>query len=457
MNKVVGFLGLTFLLVACSGNVGESQGKVMVWGNWKGGENNKVFLIADWTVDPAVADSALVETGGVFRFKNISAQPHGVYSFFLGSHNSGPLIWNGDEVTVEVSDDNAIPHSPENDLLQDFLQKIDGHEGKVQHLNEKYLSLEENEKSTDAEKESIMASVVDELKQRNSFIRKWSDEHQNSFFGKHYAKAFLMPLLSEHPEWKDQYEDEFAFFETHWFDPFSLEDPALYRAPFLHQKLVLYSENYAPREPNQVKKVAEDLMKKASGNAEAKNALAKILLRHFRDHGPDEVFVWLSEEGIEGCESNVMESNMKDRAAIIRALQPGNPSPDFTIPLTTGEKLSPKSLNGKHILLIFWATTCQHCNEELPELAYFLEPYKNLITVGVSVDPLKEDWETGMRIMGLGGWTNMNDYKGWDSPIVKTFGIRRTPGKFLISPDGKIVMKDPSPAELKEKIKAIFP
>ncbi len=67
-----------------------------------------------------------------------------------------------------------------------------------------------------------------------------------------------------------------------------------------------------------------------------------------------------------------------------------SPAPEFSLPDLTGRKVSLSSFKGQVVLLDFWATWCDPCLEELPELKSLHEKYKEkgFELVGVSLDVL---------------------------------------------------------------------
>lgn len=96
---------------------------------------------------------------------------------------------------------------------------------------------------------------------------------------------------------------------------------------------------------------------------------------------------------------------------------------------------------GKPVLMIFWATDCPACIQELPELIALHEEYadKGLVMLGVS---LPHDTPSHIKAMrearGL-PYTLIWDEQG---EISRAFNnVRVTPTHYLISAEGKIVMR----------------
>jgi len=96
---------------------------------------------------------------------------------------------------------------------------------------------------------------------------------------------------------------------------------------------------------------------------------------------------------------------------------------------------------GKPILMIFWATDCPACIQELPELIALHEQYadKGLVMLGVSLPH-----DTPSHIKAMREDRGLPYTLVWDSEgkISSAFNnVRVTPTHYLISPEGKIVMR----------------
>ena len=61
-----------------------------------------------------------------------------------------------------------------------------------------------------------------------------------------------------------------------------------------------------------------------------------------------------------------------------------------TLPNEKGQPQQLKQYQGKIVVLNFWATWCEPCREEMPELSQLHDAYKNknLVVLGVAVDDL---------------------------------------------------------------------
>ena len=66
------------------------------------------------------------------------------------------------------------------------------------------------------------------------------------------------------------------------------------------------------------------------------------------------------------------------------------PAPNFTLPDLSGKKVSLSQFKGQVVFLDFWATWCDACREEIPDLVrlYQEDHSRGLVILGVSLDAL---------------------------------------------------------------------
>lgn len=109
-----------------------------------------------------------------------------------------------------------------------------------------------------------------------------------------------------------------------------------------------------------------------------------------------------------------------------------------------GSKVDLANLRGKVVLLDFWATWCQPCVEEVPEVveAYGKFKERGFEIVGISLD---EDKDALMKFTKEHKmtWPQFFDGKGWDNEIAKRFKIQSVPTMWLIDREGKLADASP--------------
>ncbi len=105
-----------------------------------------------------------------------------------------------------------------------------------------------------------------------------------------------------------------------------------------------------------------------------------------------------------------------------------------------GREVDLSKLQGKVVLIDFWATWCGPCVAELPNV---LKAYKELHPkgfeiVGISLDQDKAALESFVKERGM-EWPQYFDGKGWQNEISTKYGISSIPAMWLVNKKGMVV------------------
>jgi thiol-disulfide isomerase/thioredoxin len=131
-------------------------------------------------------------------------------------------------------------------------------------------------------------------------------------------------------------------------------------------------------------------------------------------------------------------------------LNPGSPAPDFAVVSMRGDSIRLSNLNGSLVFIDFWASWCLPCRKQNAELVKIQDKYRALarrkglpiVFVAISMDTHPEFWRLAITKDNLSQRSQVCDFKGWESPLVKSYKIRRIPSSFLVGTDGKIMAKN---------------
>lgn len=143
----------------------------------------------------------------------------------------------------------------------------------------------------------------------------------------------------------------------------------------------------------------------------------------------------------------------------LRAGAVGSVAPDFTQNDVNGKPVSLKDFRGSYVFLDFWASWCEPCRAENPNVLKAFKQYKtrNFTVLGVSLDAegSKRAWLKAIKTDSI-AWTQVSNLKGWKNEAAKKYGISTIPMNFLIDPTGKIIGKNLRGDELNKKLSTLF-
>lgn len=115
------------------------------------------------------------------------------------------------------------------------------------------------------------------------------------------------------------------------------------------------------------------------------------------------------------------------------------PNYKFNSPVNTVAK-SLQDIKADKKVVIFWSSTCSHCESELPQLLakYSDLKAKNVQVVGLSLDVDKDSYSKKIAAFP---WINDSELKGWNSTYVDTYNVHATPTYFILDANNKIISK----------------
>jgi len=114
----------------------------------------------------------------------------------------------------------------------------------------------------------------------------------------------------------------------------------------------------------------------------------------------------------------------------------GGPAPEFQLETVEGPSVSLSDYRGQVVLLNFWATWCEPCKKEMPEIQAAYEAYKDegFTVLAVNFGEKKEAAEALVKAMGLTFPVVLDEKVA----VAEHYNVVSLPVSFFIDPQGII-------------------
>lgn len=143
--------------------------------------------------------------------------------------------------------------------------------------------------------------------------------------------------------------------------------------------------------------------------------------------------------------------------------EPGKEEPAGGQKAATAEEFTLEGLRGKVVVLDFWRSTTpgQQKFETTfsRDLAGMLEEYPELratvVVLGINLDARRSDFEAAVKAWQM-PWPQHHDGLGFETPLVKLFGLPLEPQRMVLEPGGKVVYLGADREEFFQSLSAVL-
>jgi thiol-disulfide isomerase/thioredoxin len=149
--------------------------------------------------------------------------------------------------------------------------------------------------------------------------------------------------------------------------------------------------------------------------------------------------------------SCTIDNDLAKQLETYRVMRKGNIAPDILIegdflasgytPGDVPQKLS--DIGSSYMLVVFGASWCPKCVEELPEISKIYDKWKKqgVVVIYISLD---DDKEAHSKLVKEFPFISYCDYRKWESTIVKDYYVFATPTIYLLDNQRKILLRPKS-------------
>jgi thiol-disulfide isomerase/thioredoxin len=140
-----------------------------------------------------------------------------------------------------------------------------------------------------------------------------------------------------------------------------------------------------------------------------------------------------------------------DQPELARALM----APPFAVTTLDGKRISLDDLQGKVVLIDFWATWCAPCREALPHVRDIAKKFDGqpLVVLSVSLDTDENKWKEFVAKNEM-TWPQYFD-RGFTGSVATSFNVHAIPHTFTIDADGILQDEHIGDAAMEGKLKKL--
>ena len=109
-----------------------------------------------------------------------------------------------------------------------------------------------------------------------------------------------------------------------------------------------------------------------------------------------------------------------------------------------GREWTQAELEGRVVLLDFWATWCAPCLAELPQLKDLYRRYEDrgFVLLGIALDTIdRRRLRSFLHRQGV-GWPQVHEARGTSGDAARAFDVEAVPSTVLVDRSGRVVARD---------------
>ena len=274
---------------------------------------------------------------------------------------------------------------------------------------------------------------------------------QNALFLKQNSYTWAGKMIANTPYYFTNPKDDWRLqdFEKkeHYWDDITTNAPELINSPIYTERILEYLKYYmnpdmkfSEEEMNEgfIKSV-DIIIQKFSGSDATKKFAIQYLQLGFKELGNEKVLQYIDEhfkETLVQCQDETDKAAFDKRVQGYATIKVGNKAPDITF---TSLDFNLHAIAAERTIVVFWASWCPHCMEELPKLNEWAVVNPKTKVVAISLDDDKTAYET--TIQKFPALIHDTDLKKWEGKAVTDYFVYGTPTFIVLDKDKNIVDK----------------
>ncbi len=437
----------------------------LIQGTIENGEEGPVVLASYYGDRFRVVDS-MDTRSGFFYFMLSEEAPPGIYRIIYSDRTGGvrsqkrfvEFIFNREniEILVASTEWGPVPYfegSIENQVYTGFMNFELEYEAQLMTVYGQLYPTRTGEEDHDAVVKRYNVLQSERTCYMDSITRLYPD-----LYAVRIMNAFRAPLISGEMPHKQRIDT----LKLCFFDHAVIDDPQLLYAPVYTLKLIDYLSLYKvdtltkEQQEQQFMEAVDRIMVNVSTHGELRSFVVNFLLEGFEMLDMERVQMHIADHYLDqACESDIVELVLS-RMEGYKKMTPGQQAPDFVIRDVKGKNHQLSDLADSYVLLMFWASSCDHCREMMPDLHdwYLSENSVGLEVVTISIDTSEVDFKQFVDELDP-QWITAYDPLGWYGKVPSDYHIYATPSLFLLDRERTILARPTSIRQFQRAIKKL--
>lgn len=423
----------------------------------KGLKSNKALIYSLQGEKTFLSDSVLSKREGEFTYVFNPEKLHpGFYRIAFGERSWIDFLFDNETVSIEsnisfLNDSLKILSSESNKIYRRFTRLNRDYKTRTELLQMLLLRYPKEDSFYEKVKERIK-----ELQQEYiSFTKGVANIFPGRFISAYVASSRL-PVI----DYSLTPEAQLLYLKSHALDNVDFSNTRLIYSDALNNRAIEYLTYY--RNPQLTKgqlekeftAAVDTLLNKARGNQFVYRHITNYLIDGFRKFGFDEVIDYIVSNYVikdDICLDSKTGVSIQRRIDQNKKLRLNAEAPDLVLPDSSGKTVSFKDAGGRKVLVVFYSSSCPHCQTMLPLISdmYKKQRSKEVEVLAVSMDTDRNEWLSFIRKNKF-DWLNVSDLKGWEGKAIEDYYIYATPTMFLLDQSRRILERPLSSEELRE-------
>jgi thiol-disulfide isomerase/thioredoxin len=353
------------------------------------------------------------------------------------------LLLNKENIILKWSDttnpnDLKVLNSKENDILLKGLELYKTSETKLSGLIYLKPLYEKDEKSSFKNREWIISQIKIEKEIFPNYLKKLHDSCYAKFYINLSRFITDMPLTAS--RYGERISENEAEFNSIDFSNYQLINSGLYQD--LLESYFILMESYGENSYEHLNRSIDIVLKSLNKNPSLKQTVAEYMFRLLEKRSSFNAAEYLALKMLED-DSNSCQVNESHKALFeqYRKMAKGKIAPEikFDNSISNYSKLS--DIKNKYRLIVFGASWCNKCVEEIPKLFNYYKNWKKQYDIEVALISLDKNKDSFEKFTKDFTWISSCDFKEWEGITAKDYCVFGTPTMYLLDQENKIILK----------------